>query len=51
MPARRKAHRPRESEKDREFEKLLRATSRLQGTPRTLPRIKTPRSEPNKPIK
>jgi hypothetical protein len=51
MPARRKAHRPRESEKDREFEKLLRAASRLQGSPRTLPRIKTPRSEPNKPIK
>ncbi len=51
MPPRRKALRPRESEKDREFEKLLRAASRLQSTPRTIPRIKTPRSKPNRPIK
>ncbi len=51
MPARRKAHHPPEFEKDREFEKLLRAASRLQSTPRTFPRIKTPRSKSNKPIK
>ena len=45
MPARRKVRRPRELEKDREFEKILRAASRLQGIPRRLPRIKAPRSK------
>jgi hypothetical protein len=45
MPARRKAPRPRASEKDREFDKLLRAASRLQGTPEALPRIKAPRGK------
>jgi len=48
MPARRKVHRPRESEKDREFDKLLRAASRLQGTRRPLPRIKALRSKHRK---
>jgi hypothetical protein len=49
MPARRKAHRPRESAKDRGFEKLLRAASRLQGTTQPFTQIKAPRSKHGKP--
>jgi uncharacterized protein (DUF2236 family) len=45
MPVRHMAHLPRESEKDREFEKLLRAATRLQGTPRPLPRTKAAESK------
>jgi hypothetical protein len=51
MPARRTAHRSLESEKDREFEKLLRTASRLQGTPQPFPRIKAPRNTNGKPMR
>jgi hypothetical protein len=49
MPARRKAIRPLESNKDREFETLLRMASRLMGPSQPLPRIKTPQGKPGKP--
>jgi uncharacterized protein (DUF2236 family) len=50
MAVRHMAHRPRESEKDREFEKLLRAATRLQATPRPLPRTKAALSKHGKSI-
>jgi len=50
MPARRKAYRLRDSEKDREFEKLLREASRLQSAPQPIPRIEAPRSKHGKPV-
>jgi hypothetical protein len=45
MPARRKAPRPLQSKKDREFDKLLRDASRRQGIPQPSPRITAPASK------
>jgi transcriptional regulator with XRE-family HTH domain len=45
MPARRRALRPLESGKERQFERLLRRASRLQRPPQPLHRIKTPGRE------
>ena len=50
MPARRKAIRSLESDKDREFETLLRRASRLMGPPQPSPRIKTPQGKQVKPL-
>lgn len=50
MPAHRKAYRPRDSERDREFEELLRSASRLKSTPQPVPRSKAPRSRHGKPV-
>jgi len=49
MPVRHMALRPLESDKDREFETLLRMASRLMGPSQPLPRIKTPQGKPGKP--
>jgi hypothetical protein len=49
MPSRQKAHRPRQPENDREFEKLLRVASRAQRVSRPRPRLKAARGKRGKP--
>lgn len=49
MSARRKTVRPPGSDKDREFERLLRKASRLVGPPQPLSWIKLPQSTQGKP--
>ncbi|HEY4709083.1 MAG TPA: hypothetical protein VIH46_02835 [Candidatus Acidoferrales bacterium] len=51
MPSRQKAHRRREPENDREFEKLLRVASRLQRVSRPVLRLKAVRGKSDKPKK
>jgi hypothetical protein len=49
MPSRQKAHRPREPENDREFEKLLRVASRRQRVSGPVLRFKADRGKSHKP--
>jgi hypothetical protein len=49
MSARRKAIRTLDSDKDREFERLLRKASRLMGPPQPLLRVKTSHEKHGKP--
>jgi hypothetical protein len=51
MPAGRKVRRPRGSEKDREFEKILSGASRSQGLARQLPPSKVARSKHGKSLR